>query len=243
MTTARMRVFAGPNGSGKTTLKDILDPVRLGIYVNADDIGKSLDEHGCLDFAAYNVSPAGLQKFIADSTFEGVAAHSSHLSVDRAVVRLSGGPGGPYLAAAFADYIREQLILAHESFSFETVMSSRAKLQLMQRARVAGYRVYLYYVATSSPEINKLRVALRVQDGGHNVPALKIEERYFRSLSLLSEAIRLAHRAYIFDNSGDGEDQQWVAEATDGLELDIKTAELPAWVEKYVVEPLRYTAT
>ena len=35
----RLRVFAGPNGSGKSTITNIvLDHVRLGIYVNADEL-------------------------------------------------------------------------------------------------------------------------------------------------------------------------------------------------------------
>jgi predicted ABC-type ATPase len=35
----RLRVIAGPNGSGKSTLTDIIKGmVKLGIYINADEI-------------------------------------------------------------------------------------------------------------------------------------------------------------------------------------------------------------
>ena len=36
-----------------------------------------------------------------------------------------------------------------------------------------------------------------------------------------------ADRAYIFDNSGT--ERVWVAEVTDGLEIEMKTDEMPAW--------------
>lgn len=45
MLPKRMRVFAGPNGSGKTTIfKGLLseNEIKLGVYVNADDIEKEL---------------------------------------------------------------------------------------------------------------------------------------------------------------------------------------------------------
>ena len=38
----RLRMFAGPNGSGKSTIKDVLPPQWLGIYVNADEIEKTI---------------------------------------------------------------------------------------------------------------------------------------------------------------------------------------------------------
>jgi predicted ABC-type ATPase len=85
---------------------------------------------------------------------------------------------------------------------FETVMSSADKIGLLADARLIGYRVYLYYICTDSPLINLARVANRVLDGGHDVPAEKIASRYGRSLSQLPDAIKLCDRAYLFDNSG-----------------------------------------
>lgn len=81
-------------------------------------------------------------------------------------------------------------------------MSSRGKLDLLADARRIGCRTYLYYVCTDTPLVNQQRIANRVQDGGHDVPADKIISRYERSLALLPEAIRLSDRAYLFDNSG-----------------------------------------
>lgn len=38
--------------------------------------------------------------------------------------------------------------------------------------------------------------------GGHPVPHDKVRKRYRESIDLMSEACDVAHRAYIFDNSG-----------------------------------------
>lgn len=74
----------------------------------------------------------------------------------------------------------------------------------MQEAVAQGYKVYLYYVSTEDPEINKYRVNLRVTQGGHSVPEDKIASRYYRSMELLKQALSLSYQAYCFDNSVDG---------------------------------------
>lgn len=56
---------------------------------------------------------------------------------------------------------------------------------------------------TDNPSINAKRVAQRVMEGGHDVPINKIISRYTRSLANCAVAARLAHRAYIYDNSVD----------------------------------------
>ena len=97
----------------------------------------------------------------------------------------------------------------------------------MEAAQQMGYRTYLYFVATDSPQINILRVANRVDDGGHDVPRDKITQRYARTLSLLPEAISAANRAYIFDNSGD--ESVFLAEITDGATLEFHQDDMPDW--------------
>lgn len=54
----RLRIFAGPNGSGKSSLVPIISDkqVDLGIYINADNIKKELQETLCLDFATFSLS-------------------------------------------------------------------------------------------------------------------------------------------------------------------------------------------
>jgi predicted ABC-type ATPase len=85
----------------------------------------------------------------------------------------------------------------------------------------------LYYVATEDPIINISRVKHRVKLGGHSVPEDKIISRYHRSLALLMDAVSHSNRAYIFDNSG--HQPLWLAEVTDGRELDMKVDTMPQW--------------
>lgn len=56
MRKKRLRIFAGPNGSGKSTIKNIVSSyVKLGTYVNADEIKVELTNKHCLDFSDYEV--------------------------------------------------------------------------------------------------------------------------------------------------------------------------------------------
>jgi predicted ABC-type ATPase len=44
MLAPRLRIFAGPNGSGKSTIKELIPSDWLGIYINADEIEKTIRE-------------------------------------------------------------------------------------------------------------------------------------------------------------------------------------------------------
>jgi predicted ABC-type ATPase len=75
MAIKRMRVFAGPNGSGKTTIINSLrSEIGFGVYVNADDIEKLLDESSVLLFSAYQlkITEDQLHTFFKESTFAPV---------------------------------------------------------------------------------------------------------------------------------------------------------------------------
>ncbi len=228
----RLRMFAGPNGSGKSTIKDTLPPQWLGVYINADDMEKSIRADGFLNLAAFEVVADAneLQAFFAASTLlvkAGLAAQAQQLTLVGERVQFGAVEVNSYLASVLADFIRHKLLAAKVSFTFETVMSSPDKVAFLQKAQQAGYRTYLYFVATEDPEINVSRVQYRVQMGGHPVAEEKIRSRYTRSLELLPEAVAYADRAYIFDNSG--AERAWIAEVTQGNEIEIKTDQMPAW--------------
>jgi predicted ABC-type ATPase len=122
-----------------------------------------------------------------------------------------------YHASVLSDYLRRCALQERMTFSFETVMSSPDKVDLLRTAQSSGYRTYLYFVATADPKINIQRVKNRVATGGHDVPINKIVERYHRSLDLLTDAIAVTNRTFLFDTSGD---QAWYfAEVTDGDQI------------------------
>jgi predicted ABC-type ATPase len=94
-------------------------------------------------------------------------------------------------------------IAAGEDFAFETTLSGKSYLKLIERLRLAGWTTELYYLALPDVKESKLRVAERVAHGGHNIPAADIERRFPRSLRNLLKHYRLAVsecRAYM--NSG-----------------------------------------
>ena len=106
-----------------------------------------------------------------------------------------------YEAAQQAARRREELIAEGVSFVTEAVFSHPSKLELIERARTAGFIVVLYHIHVSSPELALHRVRTRVSDGGHDVPAEKVITRYPRVVQLVRKAVEQAHRAYLYDNS------------------------------------------
>ncbi|MEY4909874.1 MAG: hypothetical protein RL260_3592 [Pseudomonadota bacterium] len=229
----RLRVFAGPNGSGKSTIKDMLPAAWLGIYVNADEIEKTILHGGALDLAAFGVraeTVAGLLAFLRQAPLlvrAGLQFDADRLALQGTRLAFGLVRVNSYHASVLADFIRQHLLASRTSFTFETVMSSADKVEFLRCAREGGFRTYLYFVATEDPEINISRVQHRVRTGGHPVPTDKIVSRYHRSLDLLPEALAHTSRAYVFDNSG--HERVLIAEVTDGVELEMKTDGVPAW--------------
>ncbi|MFP3547427.1 zeta toxin family protein [Rhizobium sp. SIMBA_035] len=92
-------------------------------------------------------------------------------------------------------------IARQESFIFETTLSSKQSLRLMQEAKAAGFSVDLFYVILDNVERNIERVKFRVALGGHDIPEGAIRRRYKKSLAHLRKALDLADEAVIVDNS------------------------------------------
>ncbi len=108
-----------------------------------------------------------------------------------------------YAAAELAASIRAALVQSGESFIFETVFSDPAgdKVQFLQKTQEAGYEVILCFIGINGPAMSDDRVAMRVSQGGHDVPAEKLVQRFPRILANLSRAVRLLPHVLIFDNS------------------------------------------
>ncbi len=232
MKIPRLRVFAGPNGSGKSTMKSAIPHHLIGIYINPDEIEKTANESGLLSFSDFQleVEPSEVLDFFLNHRLilnANLTEQASKLTVSNNCLDFRSVQINSYFASVASDFIRNKLLQACLSFTFETVMSSKDKIEFMLKAKALGYRTYLYFVATEDPYININRVKIRVDSGGHNVPKDKIIQRYSRCLDLLPSAIAAANRAYIFDNSGP--DLVLLAEITDGTALQFRTEEMPDW--------------
>ncbi len=104
-------------------------------------------------------------------------------------------------AAQMAEKMRNSCIDNNKDFTFETVMSTPRNLELLKRAKEQGYFIKSIFVLTDSPQVNVNRVKNRVKLGGHDVPKDKIISRYYRSLDLLPELIKVSDICNVVDNT------------------------------------------
>ena len=137
----------------------------------------------------------------------------------------------PYAAARVADALRRQLVAQRESFVFETVFSDPVgdKLAFLKEAAVTGYTVVLCFVGISGPEVSEERVAMRVSQGGHDVPAEKLVTRFPRTLANLKTAIRDLPHVWIFDNDDLRTPFRHVAVFENGQRVKLNEP-LPGWL-------------
>jgi predicted ABC-type ATPase len=109
----------------------------------------------------------------------------------------------PYEAARLADALRKAVIERGESFVFETVFSDPVgeKVAFLAEAARRGFVVVLCYIGLSGPDQSAERVAMRVSQGGHDVPDDKLQSRFSRTLANLQAAIARLPHVLIYDNS------------------------------------------
>ena len=87
------------------------------------------------------------------------------------------------------------------SFAFEATLSSKTLAALLKRAQGVGYEINLIYLALPGAATAIERVAVRVKEGGHDIPIEVIKRRFHRSLkNLFALYIPLVNRWKVFDN-------------------------------------------
>jgi predicted ABC-type ATPase len=164
-------IIAGPNGSGKSTLYGSKRDAAYGNTVIAD-----------ASRPFWIINPDLLASRI------------------RAVERLSQQAANLAAVQRIEAWL-EASIDAHQSIGVETVLSTDKYRRLVLAAKQRRYEVRLIYVILQDADLNVDRVRLRVQKGGHDVPARKVRERWTRSLSQLPWFLDQADWALLFDNS------------------------------------------
>ena len=98
--------------------------------------------------------------------------------------------------------LRQVLVRQRESFVFETVFSDPVgdKIAFLKDASRSGYAVALCFIGLAGIATSEARVAMRVSQGGHDVPTEKLTARYPRTMANLQKAICELPAVFIFDN-------------------------------------------
>jgi predicted ABC-type ATPase len=141
----------------------------------------------------------------------------------------------PYEAARIANSLRHELVKQRESFVFETVFSDPVgdKVAFLKDAAATGYCVVLCYIGISTAKVSEERVAMRISQGGHDVPAEKLETRFPRILANLQTAIKELPLVLVFDNEDISNPYRKVAEFRQGGRLMVGKP-IPAWLKSAI---------
>ena len=138
----------------------------------------------------------------------------------------------PYVAANVANSLRREFVKRGESFVFETVSPDPVgdKVTFLKEAAKAGYTVILCFIGIAGPEMSEERVAMRISQGGHDVPSEKLASRFPRTMSNLAAAIRELPHVLIFDNGDLSTPFRKVAVFEHGR-LAFSNAPFPEWLQ------------
>lgn len=118
------------------------------------------------------------------------------------------------------------LLNSDESFAFETTLSTKTYKQRLLKAKDLGFTIKLLFFWLPSIEMAINRVAIRVSEGGHNIPNDVIARRYKRGIeNLFKIYLPLCNDWAVFDNSD--EIPQLIAE---GIQSEAIIANNESWI-------------
>lgn len=91
-----------------------------------------------------------------------------------------------------------------ESFAFETTLSGRGYAHMMLGWQAMGYTVHLVFLRLQTVEMAIERVAVRVAQGGHDIPPDIIRRRFVKGWQNFQTVYRpLVDGWQVYDNSGE----------------------------------------
>jgi len=93
-------------------------------------------------------------------------------------------------------------IASSESFAFESTLSGKTWLPMMEGALSDGYEITIYFPYLDAVQRNIERIRTRVRQGGHSIPAQTVRRRYPRSFRNFWNVYRpLCAKWFVLDNS------------------------------------------
>jgi predicted ABC-type ATPase len=169
------------------------------------------------------------------TTFYHAHLAAAGLRFVNADVLAEGLSSDPYAAARLAGSLRQAMIERGESFVFETVFSDPAgdKLAFLENAARRGYQVVVCFIGLATWRQSLERVAMRVSQGGHNVPDEKLKARFPRTLANLRQAVKRLPHVLVYDNSDLRRPYRLVAAFEHGM-AEMLEQPLPAWLRPVI---------
>jgi len=146
-----------------------------------------------------------------------------------------------HLKEAFPDLVppiahkRDEMVRARRSFAVE---DWTVDLELLEKARQAGYTTKVLFISTEDPNLNVGRVLLRMSQNGQGVPLSTIPESYEEAMRNLPEARKHADDLLVYDNTENGRGHRLVARFIAG-ELVKTTQTPPDWLKEVFGRELR----
>ncbi len=97
----------------------------------------------------------------------------------------------------------DRLSSERKDFAFETTLSGATYRSRLRKWKAAGYRIEIVFLRVPKVEMALDRVAQRVRQGGHNVPAADVRRRFERGWLNFDRTYReLADSWAVYDNEG-----------------------------------------
>jgi predicted ABC-type ATPase len=122
-----------------------------------------------------------------------IAAGLSPFAPEAAAVR-----AGRIMLEQIAEHVRR-----HTNFAFETTLSGMGYARHIPEWQGLGYRVELFFLTLPSPEDALKRVAMRVRQGGHDIPEAVIRRRFASGIDHFQHIYKpMVDEWTLYDNSG-----------------------------------------
>jgi len=97
----------------------------------------------------------------------------------------------------------DRLAKTQKDFAFESTLSGLTYIPRLKRWKSAGYRIEIVFLRLASVRLALYRIAMRVKQGGHDVPHADVLRRFHRGLKNFESSYKpLADSWQIYDNSG-----------------------------------------
>ena len=98
----------------------------------------------------------------------------------------------------------DRLAAARADFAFESTLSGLTYATRLKEWKAAGYRIEIVFLRLASVRLALLRIADRVRQGGHGVPAEDVRRRFHRGWKNFETTYRaLADAWAVYDNSAE----------------------------------------